>query len=944
MPKEKEIEIDLTKIVSFFKKRRGKGAKPARLQALNQSWVVLTVLVLIPFVLAFVIRMAPASLPITEEWARDAVYSNIKNSIMDDINKQHPNLPQYQKQELLQDMFENFLRNKGKEIEASIQKTSEYFKGQLKNPNGYTYLLAIDPYAYFRRARNIIEKGHMWDTLKDGVPWNDHMVAPLGVKMSFNLHPYIIAYWYKLLRVFGFKDLMGAAFFIPIIFSALAVVPAFFLGRRFAGNVGGFVAAVMVAVATPFISRTSGGFVDTDAYNVLFPLLISWLFIEAMERETLKSKITLSALAGLSVGIFSLIWEWWFIFDLIVAVILSFFGFNLLRNLVTKQGLNFEKHVINNVYTSVMFVLVSGVTVTIFKSFSEFISGAFSNPISYYYLKAVAVFKVWPNVMTTVAEQNALSVSKVISTMGGPISFFISILGIFLIAFDLRKLTKNDYYFLFGGGVWLLLVVLIFQPTNAMAFDLLVALPFIARYINLLRTKERVNIEFSVLCLIWFVITFFASVRGVRFTLLLVPIYALGFGVAIGKLLVLLERFFTSSLGIERTLSRPLLYVGVLVILISPTLAGYRTATHEIPSMNDAWYQALEKIRQESAPDAIINSWWDFGHWFKAIADRAVTFDGASQNTPMAHWIGLSLLTSDEATTVGILRMLDCGSNTAFEVLNKELRDTPKSVDLLYKIIRVDKQEAATILANNGVSSETTNEVLKYTHCNPPEDYYITSDDMIGKSGVWAHFGSWDFVKASMYRDVIKLRERTKGIELLKTKYNLSEEDAMRYYYEIKSTDADDWIAPWPSYASRKYTCQTQGRKLICPHNVGKGNIIPFEIDLENMTAFVSTTTGKVYPNTFVYPTKDGYAVKEYKGETIGLSLTLIPPTSVGGKYASVLLAPELAQSTFHKLFFYEGHGMKCFELFDHRTQFTGGDIYVWKVDWSCNQNNTIFG
>ena len=29
-------------------------------------------------------------------------------------------------------------------------------------------------------------------------------------------------------------------------------------------------------------------------------------------------------------------------------------------------------------------------------------------------------------------------------------------------------------------------------------------------------------------------------------------------------------------------------------------------------------------------------------------------------------------------------------------------------------------------------------------------DYFITSYDMIGKSGVWGHFGSWDFVKATM--------------------------------------------------------------------------------------------------------------------------------------------------------------------------------------------------
>ena len=37
--------------------------------------------------------------------------------------------------------------------------------------------------------------------------------------------------------------------------------------------------------------------------------------------------------------------------------------------------------------------------------------------------------------------------------------------------------------------------------------------------------------------------------------------------------------------------------------------------------MNDAWYDTLSKIRNEAPQDIVITSWWDFGHWFKAVAD-----------------------------------------------------------------------------------------------------------------------------------------------------------------------------------------------------------------------------------------------------------------------------------------------------------------------------------
>ena len=102
---------------------------------------------------------------------------------------------------------------------------------------------------------------------------------------------------------------------------------------------------------------------------------------------------------------------------------------------------------------------------------------------------------------------------------------------------------------------------------------------------------------------------------------------------------------------------------------------------------------------------------------------------------------------------------------------------------------------------NEMTPEEVANEVLKYSHCTPPEDYYITSEDMIGKAGVWSHFGSWDFNKASMYQEVKHLQEN-KATQILTEKYNLNDELANKYYYEIQNNDADYWISPWPNYVS----------------------------------------------------------------------------------------------------------------------------------------------
>jgi dolichyl-phosphooligosaccharide-protein glycotransferase len=925
MAKKQDIEFDFGKVLSFFKqKKKPKFMSPA---------VVVTLLILIPFLFSFGLRMVPSSLPITDQWAESSVYSNIRADLISNINLKYPNLPESQKQVLLEEQYAEYLKANGPQINSYVKEVSQHFKNAMKNDNGSTYLLAIDPYTWYRRAGNVLKTGHPWDELRDGKPIDNHMIAPLGTEFRPILHTYFIAYWHRFMGLFGLKDLMQTAFFVPILIAALSVIPAFFLGKRFAGNLGGFVAAMIVAVSAPFLTRTAGGFVDTDAYNVLFPLLISWLFIEGMERKNSAQKLIFAALSGFLIGLYSMLWEWWYSFNLLAIVAIGFIGFHLVKWVLKKQA-DSIKH---NVYAILAFFASSALFVSLFIGASAFIDGIIKRPLAYYNLKAVATIKIWPNVITTVAEQNALSVAKVINTFDGPLFFLLALWGIYLVAFKLDKLSKHEKYLVAGGCIWLLIATLMLRPDSPMIFLALISLPFIARYAQALISNREINIEFSLLTLIWFAFTFFASVRGVRFTLLLVPVYALGFGIMMGKLFGIAVRFMKSTLQIEEPVSKLIVTAAILLVLIAPVRASYATAVNQIPSMNDAWFDALNKINHEAAPDAIINSWWDFGHWFKAIGNRAVTFDGASQNTPMAHWIGLSLLTSDEKLAVGILRMLDCGSNTAFEVLDAELKDEPKSVQLLYDIIAEDRQSAEQVLKQAGISAQTIAKTLEYTHCEPPENYYITSDDMIGKSGVWAHFGSWDFKRASIYRDTKKLQS-AKGISLLEQKYNFSPDDAKRIYYEIQNTDAEYWIAPWPGYIDSLRNCQNQAKdRYICAHVLNKQTLY-FEVDTANNTAHITTQTGKLYPDTLVIPEGDSYLVKEL-GTTAGFSIALIP--SGEGRLSSLLLDPKLATSTFNKLFFYGGHGMECFELFDRQTQFTGGNIYVWKVDWSCQQNQT---
>jgi hypothetical protein len=314
----------------------------------------------------------------------------------------------------------------------------------------------------------------------------------------------------------------------------------------------------------------------------------------------------------------------------------------------------------------------------------------------------------------------------------------------------------------------------------------------------------------------------------------------------------------------------------------------------------------------------------------------------------MANWIGKVLLTGNEDAAVGILRMLDCSSNGAFDEMDAVFNDTEESVHLLNSIIVMDKNSAETALKKyvsyqgKRLSDDKINKILEKTHCNPPEDYFITSDDMIGKSGVWAHFGSWDFDKALIYNKLKNkpyLNDRELSLQYLKERFNYTAEQADSVYYEVQSIstsdDANNWIAPWPSFGSGLTVCSSfENKSIRCDF----GNLY-IDVNLTSMDATIPAQQGLLNPNSGVYPTKEGIVVKEFES-TVGFSLVLI--TSEDGTYSGILMTPELATSMFTRLYFMNGHGLAHFKLFSYERSITGNEIYVWKVDWQGKEKNTL--
>ncbi len=960
-----DISLDFSKIKSFFKKKK-ESKEEDKEETISTSdlsnfynkykyIIIPLVIILFAMSLSIYLRIQPAYLPQTDDWATNSVYNYFRSQIVEQINQQYPNLPEANKNVLIDTEFQKILEQQKPQIEQQIKQTSAFFKSHLQNDKGQTYLLAIDPYFWMRKAENIVEHGYPGDIIKevDGkkVQWNDHMLAPKGREITPDeFHPYFEAYLYKFLRIFN-KDLelMKVAFYIPVIISALSVIPAFFIARKFGGNFAGFVAAVFIATHTSFLNRTVGGFSDTDAYNVFFPLFVLWLYIESLGSKNTTKSIAFTASSGLLVGLYSFAWGgWWYIVDFIIAASIIYLAYYFLSDIkeIKKGFVKFVKRaeVRNILLTLLVFLISSAVFVTLFRSYST-LEEAWRSPLYFTQIKEVGISKIWPNVFTTVAEQNEASLSTIISNIGGKFLFFVSLIGILLIMMGKGSKNKRNMWFITISILWVYFILNIVADDLNLFFILLIV-PIIAGLVLLIMEgSKKADVKIAVLLIIWYLSTIYASTKGVRWVLLLVPAFSIAFGIALGKIYQYLGSIAVKELNINKVIARIVIIVLLCLLLVGPWNSAKSIAKQEIPSMNDAWWNSLEKIKLESEPNAIINSWWDFGHWFKTIADRAVTFDGTSQNSPQAHWIGKVLLTNDEDTAVGILRMLDCGANDAFDELNKIINDTAHSIEIIYDIVPKNKDGAKKILLGHNISKEQTDLILTKTHCDPPEDYFIASEDMVGKSGVWAHFGSWDFNRAQIYNTLNKKgykNNKEASLKYLKERFGYNDDEANNMYYEVtslmSSSDVNNWIAPWPSYGGSD-SCNKQDEfNLVCAG---------IQVDLKNNEMFaVDQNQEKRYPRSFVMPSKDGSLVtKEYNESVLTLQngrplgAVLIPE---GNSYNILLMDYALTGSMFTRMFYMDGHSLQHFKEFNDERSIFGGRIIVYKVDWDGGETNIM--
>jgi len=633
----------------------------------------------------------------SSEKASLLVIGNIRKSVAVAVERNFPNLPPLEKKKIIKEQFDNILRNEKDNVRDTIAKLSRNLDQGASPRRATPYLLASDSYYYYGLTEKILTTGKLSDKIKGSKYFNDLMAAPVGFWEPLNLHPYLGALIHRVRTLFKpDTDVMYSVSFVPIVLSALVIIPFLFICRALSySRLITLVGALNLLLAPIYLKRSMFAWYDDDSYSLLFPLTIFALMFTAFNHRHSRGKMFLYAVAiSLTLSLYALFWHGWVFLASVLGIsgigIILHHHFLLKRSSETPTLIGFFLALVLGSFVGVGIIFGPGDFFVLFQegltALKDFMGSALAS---------------WPDLYIAVGELRSVGPDFIIEMTGGIIPFCITLIGI------------------------------------------------VAQMYRLFKTPEKFSPGF-IPAFVLFVFAFKMSLGAQRFTLLCLISSCIFFVAGLHDIVSALTTVLQKS--IQRP--KPLVIAGhlartmLLALVVFSALAG---AQHETPGLlnqiyNDTWDEALTQINKETPPDSIINTWWPPGHFIKATAKRRVTFDGATINKPQAYWLANVFLSQDERTALGLLRMLNNCANDAVDYLTSQGLSLANAVSLLKAIMPLSKSDAEKQL-QGFLSPNIAAKLLAMTHQRPPPSYIMLYNELMEGALQLSFVGNWDFRK-----------------------------------------------------------------------------------------------------------------------------------------------------------------------------------------------------
>lgn len=854
---------------------------------LRKNFLISASLIIISICINTCLRMNPLVLPGVEKHAKERIYKKMKEDIARKIALLYPGFSEEDRSAISKSVFKDQLRTEKKEVNNEIRSLSLKFKDPWLDKDGYSYLLEVDPYRWYRRVNNYLNSGHFGTTVSGNKEYDGLMWAPWG---NFEVEPikfhfYAGAYFYKMAHFFNNKiSLAHSLSFLPVLLFMFTILALFAACAVFGISPwGAFTASMVVGLSPIILMRTSFGWFDTDMYNILFPLLI--FLCVAFSFKFDRSKQLLLSAAGVITGIYSSLWAvWWLIVYLITPVIfivqfdIEFPAYiNSLKTGLKKAALFAGTYFFSTCLFVVLFSGWGG------------IKRLFSDPFWYFSMREKETLDdFWPSVISTISELVKATPVDVKSTLGGGAviaGVFISLAAIFI--FERKKIVSREKKFMsYGLSFWLLSMV-------------------------------------------------FLSLFGKRFLIFMLVPSGILFSWSLGyvkKVVIAIKNKFYMLSKIGDWVYSAALNIVYVTIALYPVLNYTEPAVY--PFMNDANLSMMLKIKEITPKNAIITASWNYGDWLMSIGERRTLICPAYQHTPIAYWISRVFISSNETEALGILRMLNSGGNRAFEELLKITgANKLTAIKILNQMFLLEEKDSRLILRKYTTDNSVIDKVISYMYRPSQEAYLLIPGSLLQVSHiVWAT-GSWDFNKLDLYQKFNKLNQND-FLTYAKEMFSYSKEQSEKIYKDFTLVDNTDFTKMFYSNVYRIYTDYSNKYDAVAG-----GKLLFFKddfvIDQDRKTAYFRRPSGTwVSVSRLVYVTDNEVKITENKDGDYRYTIIYSLKDSV---YKAVFLTTPLSEGLFSKLYFLKGIGMKHFELVHSEKDNSMGkdwDLYLYKIHW----------
>lgn len=165
--------------------------------------------------------------------------------------------------------------------------------------------------------------------------------------------------------------------------------------------------------------------------------------------------------------------------------------------------------------------------------------------------------------------------------------------------------------------------------------------------IALLKRRDR-----DLLCLSWFMGLLILSLFAERILISAIPAVCILCGLGLA--------FLFKPWSSRPVFRYPQAFVAVglvYVLLISSFLGAYNLGTHRMMAPDENWQSALTFLREETAEDAVVISWWDYGYWILALGQRRPVVDNGFHGwcEERLRDIGLAYVTDDPYEVIRVM-------------------------------------------------------------------------------------------------------------------------------------------------------------------------------------------------------------------------------------------------------------------------------------------------